>query len=255
MRKAIYLLFVALIAMMVVPAAAQDAPCTVSTPKHNTVRLRETPDTKGAVAGFLPADTQFNVTGKFLAPRNAIWFKLVKEEVAPTATSAEVWVGAVAVVTAGNCDAVAVLNPAPAAPAAPANPADPAAPAPAPVAALLPKNGRWNMTMTPSVNFSCANGFNYTVNLEEDQTQLGPFRIRSARAGYFTIDGYRMDPTPDGKFAGQLFAVSADFEGNDAIALTVESDIHMSGLYVITITDNDLTCATTIPITMDWVRR
>jgi hypothetical protein len=80
--------------------------CNVSTSESNSVQVRVGPGTNRTVVSFLPAHTEFAVLGKAEANDDSLWFKLNKEEAAPTKSVNETWILAESVTQEGDCDAV-----------------------------------------------------------------------------------------------------------------------------------------------------
>ncbi|MDQ7026840.1 MAG: hypothetical protein Q9P01_03745 [Anaerolineae bacterium] len=88
-------------------ATLTPTPCTVSTNRERTVRLRVGPGLNRTSIDFLPINRQFEVQGQF-DDDGDIWYQLDKFEAAPrrAAQVNEIWVAARDVTESGDCNQV-----------------------------------------------------------------------------------------------------------------------------------------------------
>lgn len=130
-----------------IPVAAQ-IPCTVST--RGTVRLRAGHSTSDAIVGTMPRNTQLQVIERFveqIGRRTRTWYRLVKEEAAPTSTAEQIWVGGT-VTTSGDCGNVSSSGP---------TGGSGTGAATGPITGSIPQSGAWTLTYGNSVNVTCNN--------------------------------------------------------------------------------------------------
>jgi hypothetical protein len=81
-------------------------PCLVSTDQDRSVRIHVGPGTNRSAIAFLAVGESFLVLGEAEASDGSRWFKLDKNEVAPSSSALETWVAADDVIQEGNCDAI-----------------------------------------------------------------------------------------------------------------------------------------------------
>jgi hypothetical protein len=231
--KILFLLLLLGSVLPILPVAAQDAPCTINTARRNGARLREAPARNGKAIGYLPTGIEFNVTGRFQDNRRGTWFLLIKEQVDPAITSAEVWVAATTVKTTGNCDIVPSLNP------------------------LLPRAGVWNMQSDVQFTVSCVDGGQAVIPFEalgvssiQDEVKVVP------NFDHFLVERDRFSRTADGKFINEALNIrdwDVGFD-NGVVLVVVNSDTNMTATFIFNIVESGVQCSVNLNAAMNWVR-
>lgn len=92
---------------MIAEAEASGEVCTVSTDAAATVQIRVGPGFNRTVIAFLPAQIEFTAQGQTTDDDGNVWFRIPREEAAPTKAVNETWVAADDVDQAGDCGNVA----------------------------------------------------------------------------------------------------------------------------------------------------
>jgi hypothetical protein len=80
--------------------------CTLSITQSNTVQIRVGPGNNRTVIAFLPANIGFDALGQTTDDDGNTWFRVSKEEAAPTKSANETWVAGDGVEQSGNCAGV-----------------------------------------------------------------------------------------------------------------------------------------------------
>lgn len=88
---------------MIAEAEASGEACTVSTDAAGTVQIRVGPGFNRTVIAFLPAQIDFTAQGQATDDDGNVWFRIPREEAAPTKAVNETWVAADDVDQAGDC--------------------------------------------------------------------------------------------------------------------------------------------------------
>jgi hypothetical protein len=197
------LLLVAMSLLAVLPVAAQSS-CTISTRSGN-VRMRAGHSTNDAVVGNMPRNVQLQAVERYVEPlggkKTRVWYRLLKEEAAPTSTYEQVWVGGT-VKTKGDCVNIASSAPAAAPSGDPA--AAPAAPAASTSGVVLPQNGVWGLTVGDNLTGSCPGLGEVSIPYSAvfgGMSNQGEAVIASSANG-FTLDGVEFTRDGNGSWNG-----------------------------------------------------
>lgn len=217
-------------AVGILPVSAQSS-CTIST--RATVRMRAGHSTTDAVVGTMPRNVQLQAVERFVeslgGKKTRLWFRLVKEEAAPTATSEQVWVGG-SVKTKGDCVNIASAAVAPAAPAGDAG----AAPA-AVSGVVLPQSGTWRWTLGDTVNISC-DGIGSADFSTGEALGASGFDIEIASsADSFAVDG--VGYTRDGNGTWNGYYAEPEIQATGTAYIRVDTSTSVLGDMVIVFAD------------------
>jgi hypothetical protein len=240
-------------------------PCIISASEASTVQMRVGPGTNRSSIAFLPANQQFEATGRFTTDDGGVWFQLDKNEAAPNTAAAEIWVAETQVETSGDCDSVADAsappivpirnNPPPVPTAVPGSPDQPPPeqpPAnnnPPPQGAVIPQSGRWSINLDSTLLASCAGTDTVripAVEVFEDMSYFVQFTV--SRDGSSMTDGFDTYVLQsDGQYFGTF-----DFGGglNAQLRMRPSSPTFMTGTGVINFNVDALACSGTIPFTV-----
>lgn len=229
--KIVVLLLVAMSLLAALPAAAQSS-CTIST-RSGSVRMRAGHSTNDAVVANMPRNVQLQVLERYVEPlggkKTRVWYRLVKEEAAPTSTYEQVWVGGT-VKTKGDC--VNITSAAPAAPSGDTA-AAPAAPAADTSGVVMPQNGVWNLTVGDNLTGSCPNLGEVTIPyviVFGGIPQQGEAVIANSANG-FTVDGVEFTRDGNGTWNGYY----GDYNGQ--AIFRVDTPTSLLGDLVVTSSD------------------
>ena len=222
--RVVVLLVLALGVLPTLPAAAQSS-CTIST--RATVRLRAGHSTSDAIVGTMPRNTQLQVLERYLEPigrRTRIWYRLVKEEAAPTATSEQVWVGGT-VQTSGDCANITSGSTAPSAPSTGGSVGTPTG--------ALPQAGNWTLTYGTNINVTCygKGSADYATSSTFGQTVFDV--VVSSTANGFTLERNSFTQDTNGTWHGAYSVPAAQATGEAYIR--VDSSRNMLGDIVVTL--------------------
>lgn len=229
--------------------------CTVSTDSANTVQLHVGPGLNRAVVAFLPANTDFEVTGSFTTDDGSEWFQLDKSEAAPNSAASEVWVARENVDESGDCDSVADASAPPIVPIISNPPPQPTA-APGATAApvetgLIPAEGDWTLTLDGTTLASCQGTQTIRINTAEifpDEPLSQIFRVRVGGGGAsITFGGDTFTLTSPGNYYGTF---TFEDGSNAQVRLQVVSPTFMTGSIVANDTVDGIACSATLPLTM-----
>ena len=231
-------------------------PCTVSTNTADTVQLHVGPGLNRAVVAFLPANTDFEVTGSFTTDDGSEWFQLDKNEAAPSSAASEVWVARDDVDESGDCDTVEdasappivpiISNPPPQPTAAPGATAVPVQ------AGLIPLAGDWTFTLDATMLGSCEGyetiRMNTAENIGEDYPLSQIYRVRVNDGGAsIVVNGDVMTQTSPGNYYG-TYLLEGNY--NAQMRLQVVSPTFMTGTLVGNDIIDGVACSATLPLTM-----
>ena len=171
----------------------------------------------------MPRNKQLQAVERFVEDlgrnRTRVWYRLLKEEAAPTATAEQVWEGGT-VKTKGDC-----VNIAAAAPAAPVTDAGAAPAAPAASGVVVPQNGNWTLTYGNTVNVSCdgIGSADFATGEEFGQTVFDIAIASSADS--FTLDGDGYTRDGNGTWHGYYDAPSIQATGEAYIRVDTPTSI------------------------------
>lgn len=230
-------------------------PCLVSTTVADTVQLHVGPGLNRAVVAFLPANTEFEVTGSFTTDDDSEWFQLDKSEAAPNSAASEVWVAREDVDESGNCDTVEDASAPPIVPIISNPPLQPTA-APGATAApvepgLVPAEGDWTFTLDGTTLASCEGTETIRFNTSEalgDEPLSQIYRLRVSNGGTtITFSGDNFTQTAPGSYYGTY---TFDDGSNAQIRLQVVSTTFMTGSLIANATVDGLACSATVPVTV-----
>jgi Tol biopolymer transport system component len=84
--------------------------CSVVSPGPSSTLMHVGPGSNRGSIGYLPAGQPFNVIGQATASDGSLWWKLDKNQAAPTSAANEVWVADTAVTTSGNCNEIGPVS-------------------------------------------------------------------------------------------------------------------------------------------------
>jgi hypothetical protein len=221
------LLILTLGIVTVLPVAAQSS-CTIST--SGTVRMRAGHSINDAILGNLPRNTQFQVVERFVESlarnRTRVWYRLVKEEVAPTATAEQVWVGGT-VKTKGDCANAASTG-------STASTGSAGSPATS-LIGVLPQSGNWGLTYGDNVNVSCGVAGVADFSTSGEFTQLGTSVAITSAANGFAFKGVNYTQDINGTWHGSYAVPEAQATGDAYIR--VDTPTSILGDIVVTLAD------------------
>lgn len=89
-----------------VEAAPAGEPCIVNTDKARTATVRVGPGENRTAITFLKPNQDYTVEGRLVDASSAVWYRLVKTEVDPGTSAAELWTAAEGLNAVGGCDTV-----------------------------------------------------------------------------------------------------------------------------------------------------
>ncbi len=140
--------------------------CTVETATERTATVRVGPGEHRTALSFLKTGQAYTVEGRFVAEDGSIWYRLVKDEVDPGSSAAELWTAAAGLTETGACDTVGEAAAPPLRPIVGARPTtvpgdtnnggeDPDTTV---TGGVTPASGTWVFTYNSVVTASCAGG-------------------------------------------------------------------------------------------------
>ena len=141
--------------------------CTVATETERSATVRVGPGEHRTALTFLKTGQTYTVEGRFVADDSSVWYKLVKDEVDPGSSAAELWTAAAGLTETGACDTVGEASAPPLRPIIEARPTavpgdtsnsggeDPGT---AVTGGITPASGSWFFTYNSTVTASCAGG-------------------------------------------------------------------------------------------------
>jgi hypothetical protein len=148
--------------------AASGGSCTVETATERTATVRVGPGEHRTALTFLKTGQAYTVEGRFEAEDGGIWYRLVKDEVDPGSSAAELWTAAEGLTETGSCATVGEAAAPPLRPIVGARPTtvpgdtnnggggeDPGTTV---TGGVTPSSGSWLFTYNSVVTASCAGG-------------------------------------------------------------------------------------------------
>ncbi|MBK8136651.1 MAG: hypothetical protein IPK52_12550 [Chloroflexi bacterium] len=86
--------------------SASAEPCIVSTAVARSATVRVGPGEHRTALTFLKVDQNYTVEGRLVDDGGAVWYRLIKAEVDPGSSAAELWTAAEGLTAVGGCDTV-----------------------------------------------------------------------------------------------------------------------------------------------------
>jgi hypothetical protein len=228
---------------------ADGTPCMVSTDVGNAVALRVGPGINRTSFAFLPASEDFEVLGAAEADDGSLWWKLDREEVAPTKSAAEAWVAQLDVDAEGGCDAVVDVNAPPLIPIVGGG--QPAASGgssgdsgsggqPAGAGEAIPQSGSWTITFPKSAPGSCVDvpTQNLQIDIPSDVVSLS-----GANGSSLVFDGDRYNRIGANTYQGSYVNIFGD---SVLFTLRVASSTQMVGEFIWSFVQDGHQCSITV---------
>ncbi len=217
----------------VVADSGETEACRITASEANSIQLRVGPGTNRSVFAFLPAGSDFVVTGQAEANDGSVWYQLDKAEVAPNAGAAEAWVAQDDVDTTGDCEAVTDADAPPIVPiqqAAPpaANP-DNSGSSASTAGGNVPSAGNWRLSFGSEFVGSCAGTQTVRVSAVEmglDTSGQSSFLSVNGGGASITFGGAALNRTAPGRYSGTF---NFDRNTNGILSLNVVSSTQMVG--------------------------
>lgn len=232
-------------------------PCFVSTDEENSVQLRVGPGSNRSVIAFLDAGEEFQVTGRFTADDDSVWYQLDKDEVLPGTGANEVWVAAADVDEAGDCAAVVDASAPPIIPGQTQPPVTTDNPDDSTdsgtTATIVPLAGRWTATMASTTTASCTGTQTVTFDSSEVFPDGLSFTVSissvAADGSSLVLDGERFILQGNGFYIGPSLFNLIDLDNAQTYVRAI-SPTTMVGTVVANITINSRGCSQTTEITL-----